>query len=107
MAVLGITQWRIHPGKGAEFFENCVKAKAIQERLGVKSVRVFMGTYAGANANLVSYVIEQEDAASQGAFSDKLGTDPEWQDFWQGVNSGADPSAEMLSNSAVVEMLLG
>ena len=107
MAVLGITQWRIRPGKGAEFLGNCAKAKAIQERIGVQSVRVFMGTFAGANANLVSYVIEHENAAAQGAFSDKLGTDPEWQDFWQGVNNGADPSAEMLSNAAAVEVVLG
>jgi hypothetical protein len=106
MAVLGITQWRIRPGKMAEFIENCAKAKAIQERLGVQSVRIFAATFAGPNANVVSYVIEHADAAAQGAFTDKLGTDPEWQDFWQGVNN-ADPSADMLSNAAAVEIPLG
>jgi hypothetical protein len=55
---------------------------------------------------VVSYVIEHADAAAQGAFTDKLGTDPEWQDFWQGVNN-ADPAADMLSNAAAVEIPLG
>lgn len=103
MAVISVSQWRIRPGKTAEFLENCTKAKAIQERIGVKSVRVFMGMFAGEGANLVAYAIEHEDAAAQGAFTDKMGTDPEWQDFWQGVNN-ADPSAEMVSNSLSVEV---
>lgn len=107
MAVLGITQWKIRPGKGQEFLENCAKAKAIQERLGAQSIRVFMGTFAGPNTNVVSYAIEHENAEAQGAFADKLGSDPEWQDFWQGVNSTADPSAEMISNSLAVEVALG
>ena len=66
----------------------------------------FMASFAGPSSNMVSYAIEHENAEAQGAFSDKLGSDPEWQEFWQGVNT-ADPSADMVSNSLAVEVPLG
>lgn len=106
MAVMSVTQWKVRPGKTQEFFENCVRAKAIQERLGAQSVRMFMNTFAGPNAGTVTYAIEHENAEAQGAFSDKMNSDSEWQEFWQGVNN-SDPSAEMISNSQISEIPIG
>lgn len=106
MAVLSISTWRIRPGKAQAFLETCARAKAIQERLGVQSVRLFNNVYSGANAGTATYVIEHENAEAQGAFTDKLNSDPEWQDFWQGVNT-SDPSAEMIGNSIAVEVPVG
>lgn len=106
MAVIGVTQWKVRAGKNQEFFANCAKAKAIQERLGAQSVRVFLNTFAGPSAGTVTYAIEHENAEAQGAFTDKLNSDPEWQDFWHGVNN-SDPSAEMISNSLIAEVSVG
>jgi hypothetical protein len=106
MTVMSVTQWKVRPGKMQEFLENCVRAKAIQERLGAQSVRMFMNTFAGPNAGMVTYAIEHENAESQGAFSDKMNADPEWLEFWQGVNND-NPSADMISNSQLSEVAFG
>ena len=106
MTVMSVTQWKVRPGKMPEFIENCIRAKAIQERLGAQSVRMFMNTFAGLNAGMVTYAIEHENAEAQGAFSDKMNADAEWQEFWQAVNND-DPSADMVSNSQISEIILG
>ena len=103
MAVVQLSQWRINPGRGQEFFQNVAKAKAIHERLGA-SVRVYQSTLARPNANTVSYVQEFADATAHGAFTDKLNADAEWQAFVQGVLGGADPSGALLSNSLATEV---
>jgi len=105
MAVLGVTQWRTRPGRAGQFIEACAQAKKIHLRLGARSVRLFQATFAGPNANLLSYVLEFDSSAAQGAFSDKLAADGEWQKLWQ--SAGADPSADVVSNSLSIEVSIG
>jgi len=105
MAVVGVTQWRIKPGRMAQFVQACAHAKKIHERLGARNVRLLEATYAGTNAMLLSYVVEFEDFAAQGAFSQKLTQDAEWQKLWEGA--GNDPSGEIVSNAILSEVNLG
>ncbi|MBA3583775.1 MAG: hypothetical protein H0W36_04470 [Gemmatimonadetes bacterium] len=100
MAVASISTWRPRDGKLIEFMANLASAKKIHERMGAK-VRVWQ-TLFGPQTQTVGYVIEHADWAAFAEFSQKLQTDTEWQEFFQGAL--AKPSADWLQNSLVSEV---
>ncbi len=101
MAVTGMTIWAINPGRGADFLKQAAKAKAIHERLGSR-VRLFQIQFGGPSSGQIAYVNEVDNMAAFGAFSDKLESDPEWQEFWAGAQN--NPSATLVSRSLATEM---
>lgn len=103
MAVVSIAQWRINPGKAAQFMQDVARAKAIHERLGARSVRAFAQVY-GPTPQVISYAMEFADSAEHGAFNDRSAADPEWQTFVQEVFGAADPSGELVGTSLSSEL---
>jgi NIPSNAP len=100
MTVASVATWRPRDGKLAEFMANVSQAKKIHERLG-GSVRIWQ-TMFGAEMMTLGYVIEFKDMAAFAAFNAKLDGDSEWQEFW--IGALAQPSADFLANSLVVEV---
>jgi len=100
MAVVAqVATWRAREGRAQEFMANVATAKKIQERLGAK-VRVWQTTIGGQPLS-VGYVIEHGGWEAFGKFGAKLETDSEWQNFWS--KALANPTADLLQNSVVVE----
>ena len=102
MAVATITQFRINPGRNADFNAQVAEAKGHHERLGGR-VRVWQATAAGPNTGVVSYVIEHKDLAAFAAFSDKVATDAQWLAFAAKVFT-ANPSGTLVSGVLATEI---
>jgi len=102
MAVATITQFRINPGRNADFNAQVAEAKGHHERLGAR-VRVWQATAAGPNTNVVSYVIEHKDMAAFAAFSDKVTADAQWLAFVAKVFT-ANPSGTLISGALATEI---
>ena len=63
MATALVTQWRVAPGRRAEFIQAAGEAKKIHEGLGGR-VRMFGATAAGTASGTLSYVLEFDDVAA-------------------------------------------
>lgn len=98
-AIAQVGTWRPREGHVQEFMANVTIAKKIHERLGAK-VRVWQNVF-GGQPMTVGYVIEHTGWDAFGKFGAKLEADPEWQNFW--TKALANPTAELLQNSVVVE----
>jgi len=98
-AVAQVATWRPRDGHLSEFLANVATAKKIHERLGAK-VRIWQSTFGGQPMSL-GYVIEHAGWEAFGKFGAKLEADAEWKNFWS--KASANPTAELLQNSVVVE----
>lgn len=96
MAVTSMVVWEINPGRGGEFLQQCAQAKAIHERLGSR-VRLVQILFGGPMSGNVAYVNEFDDWTGFAAFSDQMGTDAEWLQFW--ASAQVNPSARLVSRT--------
>jgi hypothetical protein len=98
-AVAQVATWRARDGHLSEFLANVATAKKIHERLGAK-VRIWQSTFGGQPMSL-GYVVEHAGWEAFGKFGAKLEADAEWRSFW--TKALANPTADLLQNSVVVE----
>jgi hypothetical protein len=97
MAVISVNIWRVRPGRLQEVLGYVGEARKIHERLGGR-VRTWQPII-GGEPNTFSYVIEYEDIAAYGNFTNKVLADGEWQSFLQRLVGNTDPGAELVSSS--------
>ena len=98
MAVLSMTNWRVHPGRTAEFLQGAAQAKAIHERHGA---RVFLAQWqnAGTGTGLLGYGMLFADIQAWGGAVDALGGDQAWMSLVQQRIDAADAGATLASQS--------
>lgn len=102
MAVVAVTSWRIHPGRGQDFLSTVSAAKKIHERLGGRVRVVQAGP--GPRPLTVAYIIEVDDMVKYGEFVEKLNSDAEWQTLWTAAQS--NPSAELVEQGIAQDLPL-
>ena len=98
MGVLSNTNWRVHPGRTAEFLQRAGEAKTIHERHGA---RVFVAQWqnAGAGSGLFAYGMLFPDIQAWGRANDALTSDKEWLAFVQANIKAPDAGAAVASQS--------
>lgn len=98
MGVLSMTNWRVQPGRTAEFVQGAAEAKALHERHGA---RVFLAQWqnAGARTGLLGYGMLFTDIQAWGRATDALGGDQAWLAFVQQRIDAADAGATLVSQS--------
>ncbi len=98
MAVLSMTNWRVHPGRTAEFLQGAAHAKAIHEKHGA---RVFLAQWqnAGAGTGLLGYGMLFPDIQVWGRAIDALGGDQAWQALVQQRIDTSDAGATVASQT--------
>ena len=96
MGVLSMTNWRVQPGRTAEFVQGAAEAKALHERHGA---RVFLAQWqnAGAGTGVLGYGMLFTDIQAWGRATDALGGDQAWLAFVQQRIDAADAGATLVS----------
>ena len=96
MSILQTTQWRVTPGRGADFIALAGEAKKIHERLGGRATLINW-TNAGSSTGTFSYGLLFPDFATWGRFADAAAADAEWLAFSQKNLGTATPVAKLVS----------
>ncbi len=90
MGALLAVQWRVYPGRMADFQSNVMEAVSHVQRLG-GAPRV-MQSFLGAHPITIMFSTTFADMDAYGDYGDRTARDGEWQAFWEKVMT--NPSAE-------------
>jgi hypothetical protein len=84
------------------FLERLKGAQAINKRLGLPAIRVWVATLAGQGTGTVFVSIETPDDVTRAKNAAKLATDPEWQKWIDDIQKWG--KTEVTSSSLFVEI---
>jgi hypothetical protein len=106
MAVVTVSTFTVKPDRFEDQLEEARKFKAVFERSGGKNIRFLAAMVAGEATGSLTFIVESDDFAGNGAVMDKLLADPEGQALMAAAATSASPTVPGYQTTVWVDVPL-